>query len=289
MPVKIVTDSTCDLPAALVAEYDITVVPCYINVGGQSYLDGVEMSRAAFYEQLPRYDTVPTTSAPGIGTFIQTYEELATQGVDGVVSVHVSASLSNISNVARLAAEAIHVIPVTVVDSEQLTLGTGLLALVAAKAAAAGASMAEVLTLTREKVTCIHSFAALDTLEFLRRSGRVSQLQFSLGTWLKIKPLMKMHDGKLTLERVRTRRRSIRRMIQLASELGPLEELALVHTHAPERAEALRQSAKSLFPQDSSPLCAEVTPAIGAHVGPGAVGLVCVTAKTLHTVQGIGE
>jgi len=276
MSIKIVTDSTCDLPENIVLGHGITVVPAYINIGDRSYLDGVELSREKFYERLPEYKTPPTTSAPGLGTFVQVYERLAAKGASEILSIHISANLSAISNVARLAAEATEVVPVTVFDPGQLTLGTGLIVQVAAKAAAAGLSMSEIVVLLREKALRTYSFAALDTLEFLRRSGRVSQLQYGLGALLNIKPVLKMHDGEMAMERVRTRRRSVERLISLVSDLGPLEELALVHTHAPDKAEALYQQAYHLFPQGKMPLSAEVTPVIGAHVGPGAVGLACI-------------
>jgi len=278
MSIKIVTDSTCDLPEKIVLGHGITVVPAYINIGDRSYLDGVELSREQFYERLPEYKTPPTTSAPGLGTFVRVYERLAAKGASEILSIHISANLSAISNVARLAAEATEVVPVTVFDPGQLTLGTGLIVQVAAKAAAAGLSMSEIVALLKEKALHTYSFAALDTLEFLRRSGRVNQLQYGLGALLNIKPILKMHDGEMAMERVRTRRRSVERLISLVSDLGPLEELALVHTHAPDKAETLYQQAYHLFPQGKTPLSAKVTPVIGAHVGPGAVGLVCIAA-----------
>jgi DegV family protein with EDD domain len=131
-----------------------------------------------------------------------------------------------------------------------------------------------------DKAARTHSFAALDTLEYLRRSGRLTRLQSGLGTLLSVKPLLRMHAGELTMERVRTRRRVVERLIDLVSALGRLEQLALVHTHAPERAEALRRRALHLFPDGVSSLSEEVTPVIGSHVGPGAVGLVGVQAKS---------
>ena len=279
MPIRIVADSTCDLPESVVADYGITVIPAYINIGGQSYLDGVELSRQEFYERLPDYEPLPTTSVPGLGTFDQVYEQLAAEGADEILSIHISVSLSAFVNVARSVAESTDVVPVTVFDSGQLTLGTGLLVLEAAQAAAAGSSVPEIVALLEEKALRTYSFAALDTLEFLRRSGRVSGIQAGLGTLLKIKPLLKMHNGEIEMETVRTRRRAIERLIELVSDLGPLAELALVHTHAPDRAEALRQQALHLFPEGKVPFSVEVTPVIGAHVGPGAVGFACTTAR----------
>jgi len=278
MAIKIVTDSTCDLPEATVAEYGITVVPLYINVGDQSYLDGVELSRQEFYERLPDYETPPTTAAPGPEVFRQTYERLADEGATGVLSIHISISLSATVDVARLGAKDTDAVPVTVFDSGQLSLGTGFLVLTAAKAAAKGRSVEEIIPLLEEQTSRTHVFAALDTLEFLRRSGRMNRVMAGLGSVLQIKPLLKMYDGEPTAERVRTRKRATERVISLLSDLVPLEQVALVHTHAPDRAEELRQRVQHLLPEGEVP-SVNITPVIGAHIGPGAVGFACVTAR----------
>jgi DegV family protein with EDD domain len=278
MTIKIVTDSTCDLPEATVAEYGITVVPLYINFGDQSYLDGVELSRQEFYKRLPDCDPLPTTAAPGPEVFRQTYERLADEGASEVLSIHISISLSATVDVARLGAKETDAVPVTVLDSRQLSLGTGFLVLAAAKAAAEGRSMDEIISLLEEQISRSHVFAALDTLEFLRRSGRMNWAMASLGTVLQIKPLLKMYDGNPTAERVRTRNRATKRLINLLSDLVPLEKVALVHTHAPDRAEALRQQAQHLLPEGEVP-SVDITPVIGAHIGPGAAGFACVAAR----------
>ncbi|NBD35867.1 MAG: DegV family EDD domain-containing protein, partial [Chloroflexi bacterium] len=145
MTIQIITDSTCDLPASLIASHKITVVPCYINMEGQSYLDGVELAREDFYARLPTCDPSPTTSAPGIGNFIAAYTRAVADGAEAILSIHISAQLSNVVNVARIAAEEFKAAPVTVIDAGQLTIGTGLLALTAAKAALNDHSMADIL------------------------------------------------------------------------------------------------------------------------------------------------
>jgi len=279
MPIKIVTDSTSDLPQAVAAEHGITVIPAYINIGDKSYLDGVELSRQEFYERLPDYDPPPTTSAPGLGTFVEAYERLAAEGAAEVLSIHISSTLSGMLNVAHSAAQTLKRVRVVVFDSRQLTLGTGFLALAAAKAAAVGRSMAEIVASLKEMVSRVYVFAAVDTLEFLRRSGRLTRLQSGLGALLSMKPLLTLYDGEITMERIRTRSHAIERLISLATELGPLEEVALLHAHAPDRAEEFRYQIQHLIPQDIAPFSVEVTPVIGAHVGPGAVGLVCVKAR----------
>jgi DegV family protein with EDD domain len=277
--IRVVTDSNCDLPKDLVAECGITVVPLYINVGTDSYLDGVDMSREEFYEGLPHFRSHPTTSAPSPGQVYQVYKRLAAEGATHILSIHIASSLSAVVNSARLAAEELTEVPITVFDSGQLTLGTGLQVLSAARAAADGASVDEIVASLKEQGGRTYAVAALDTLEFLRRSGRLSRFEAGLGSLLQVRPLLKMHNGDMDMERARTRRRAVDRVIELVAELGPLEELALVHTHVPERVETLRQQAQHLFPESNMPLVAEVTPVIGAHVGPGAVGFVAVKAR----------
>jgi DegV family protein with EDD domain len=278
MSIKIVTDSTCDLPASVIARYGITVVPLYINFGAQGYLDGVELSRQEFYERLPHYDPPPTTATPSADVFRQTYERLAAEGATEVLSIHISVSLSATLDVARLGARETRAVPVTVFDSRQLSLGMGFLVQTAAQAAAEGRAMHEILALLEEQISRTHVFAALDTLEYLRRSGRMNGAVARLGNLLQVKPLLRMYDGDPTAERVRTNNGATRRLIHILSELVPLEQVALVHSHAPEKAEALRQQARHLLPEGELS-SVEITPVLGANIGPGAVGFACVTAR----------
>ena len=278
MTIRIVTDSTCDLPDALVARHSISVVPLYINAGAMSYRDGLDMTRETFYQRLPEFDPPPTTSAPGPSTFAETYARLAQAGATQIVSVHVSGTLSNIVDIARMAAKETRAVPVTVVDSQNLSLATGLAAVAAAEKAEAGGTLEEITAVLREMAACSYTFAALDTVEYLRRGGRMSHVMSTLATLLRVKPLLKMHDGVSTAERVRTSRAATDRLIDLVTQLGPLKRLAVVHTNDLRRANALRQQAKHLFPEGEEPLTVQVTPVIGAHLGPGAAGFVAVTA-----------
>lgn len=278
MAIRIVTDSACDLPESVVAEYGIAVVPLYINFGDESYLDGVELSREEFYKRLPDCDPPPKTAIPGPQRFLQVYEEMAAEGATEILSIHISVSLSAIVNAAHLGAREMKAVPVNVFDSRQLSLGTGFLVMTAAKAAIEGHSMDEIIALLEEQISRTHVFAALDTLEFLRRSGRMSWAVASLGSLLRVKPLLRMYDGEPTAGRVRTRKRAIQRLVSWLSGLVPLEKAALVHTHAPDRAEDLRQRVQHLLPEGEVP-SVDITPVIGAHIGPGAVGFACITAR----------
>jgi DegV family protein with EDD domain len=279
VPIRIVTDSSCDLPAGLVALYGITVVPLYINIGGKSYLDGVEMTHEQFYEGLPHFPSHPTTSVPGPGQFVQMYERLAQEGATEIISIHIGSALSAMVGVARLAALETKRVSVTVFDSGNLSLGTGLLVITAAKAAAEGRPLDDILAALEDQASRTHCIATLDTLEYLRRSGRLSRFQSSLGSVLQIKPLLRMHAGEFHMERVRTRHGAYSRLMELVTDLAPFEQLTLVHTHAPQKVDLLHQQAPHLFPDSEEPLIAEVTPVIGTHIGPGAAGFVAVQER----------
>jgi DegV family protein with EDD domain len=279
MTIRIVTDSTSDLPADLAAEYGIQVVPCYINIGCESYLDAVGLSRAEFYQRLPDYNPLPTTSAPGIGKFVEIYEQLAGEGATDIISIHVHAKFSNLCNAAQLAANTLQHIKVTVVDSMSVSMGIGFIALAGARAARAGASFGEVMAHVRNTIERTHLFAVLDTLEYLRRSGRVNRLMAGLGNLLQVKPVLTLYQGRLSIEPVRTYRNSFERLAGLLASVSPLQALTLAHAHAPDRLEALRQQIQHLFPPGLATPVVEVTPIIGTHIGPGAVGFLCVSEK----------
>ena len=278
MSIKIVTDSTCDLPESVIARHGITVMPLYINIGQKGYLDGIELSRQEFYERLPTYNPLPTTATPGTDMFRKAYEKLASEGATEILSLHISISLSAIVDVARLAAKETHSIPVTVVDSRQLSLGTGFLVERAAQAAAEGRSMSEIMAVLEDQIQRTHVIAALDTLEYLRRSGRMNSAVAALGTLLQMKPLLKMYDGNPTAERVRTNNGATERLVSLMSDLAPFERVAFVHSHAPAKADSLRQKVQHLLPLGEI-LSVEITPVLGANIGPGASGFAVVTAR----------
>jgi len=278
MTVSIVTDSTCDLPAETIARYSIAVVPLYINVGNQGFLDGIDMKRDEFYTRLPVFPTHPTTAVPSPQKFRAVYDALADEGASEILSIHISVSLSATVDVARTAAQETTSAPVTVVDSQQLSLGTGFLVEKAAQMAAAGSSLAEILAAIHDQAQRSHVFAALDTLEFLKRSGRMNKYLANFASLLQIKPILTMHDGKPGTERVRTRERALKRLVEMLDAVGALERVAIVHTHAlPERIADLRALAAAWLPQGDI-LTEDITPVIGAHIGPGAVGFAVVAA-----------
>jgi DegV family protein with EDD domain len=278
MSVRIVTDSACDLPAETISKYGIRVVPLYINLGDQGFLDGIDMTREEFYQKLPAFPVHPTTAVPSPQKFRAMYDALADEGAGDVLSIHTSSALSGIVNVAHVAAQETTSVPVTVFDSRQLSLGTGFLVETAGRLAVEGGSIGEILASLHGQIKRSHVFAALDTLEFLKRSGRMNRFMASLGSLLQLKPIMTMYDGKPGAERVRTRERAVRRLFEMLQAVGAVERLAIVHTHAPERVEELLAHASSLLPQDQI-LVADITPVIGAHIGPGAFGFAVVGAQ----------
>lgn len=275
---RIVTDSTCDLPAQVISRYGISVVPLYINVGNQGFLDGIDMKRDEFYTRLPTFPTHPTTAVPSLQKFYAVYQALADEGAGEVLSIHISTALSGTVNVARSAAQETTAVPVTVFDSQQLSLGTGFLVETAARMAAQGGSLAEIVAALNDQAQRSHVFAALDTLEFLKRSGRMNKYIAGVATWLQIKPIMIMHKGIPRSERVRTRSHALRRVVEMLAAVGALERVAIVHTHAPpERIAELRALGGDLLPKGDI-LTEDITPVIGAHIGPGAVGFAVVAA-----------
>jgi DegV family protein with EDD domain len=278
MSIRIVTDSTCDLPARIIAQYGIHVIPLYINTGRHGYLDGVDITREEFYTRLPDFPEHPTTAVPSIERFRVAYNTLADEGASEILSIHISASLSGVMDMAQVAARTTTSVHVTVIDSQQLSLGTGFLVQTAAEMAEAGSSVSEIMVVLQSQIQRSHVFAALDTLEYLKRSGRMNRYVANFASLLQIKPIVTMYNGKPGTEKVRTRDRALKRVIEMLAAVGRLEKVAIVHTHASlERLKELRVLAGSLLPKGDI-LTEDITPVIGAHIGPNAVGFAVVAA-----------
>jgi len=279
MTIKIVTDSTCDLPEPVIQELGITVVPLYINVGDQGYLDGVELSREEFYTRLPDYPSHPTTGTPGLEAFRQAYQAVSSDGADQILSIHISESLSATVDVAKTASQDFTQTPVTVRDSRQLSLGTGFQVETAARMAKEGKPMNEILAALDSIMRRTFVAAGLDTLEYLRRSGRMNGFMTGLGSLLKLKPILTMKDGLPGSERVRTSEKAEARLVKMLKTHSPLERFALLHTHAAQKADAFRERIAEYLPQGDM-FSVDITPVIGAHIGPGAVGYAIVTSPS---------
>lgn len=280
MSIRVVTDSTCDIPEELQEEFGITVIPAHINIGNDSYLDGVDLSRAALYEGLPHFKEHPTTAAPSAGTFTEAYNQLAGEGATEIISIHVAARLSGMLNAARVGAEAADNVSVTLFDSEQLTMGLGLMAIAAAKTAKDGQSMEDIIAMLESRSQRTYVFGLLDTLEYLRRSGRVNWAVFGIGTLLRIKPLIKVHKAEVEmLDKVRTSKKALDRFIELVSDLAPFEDVSLLHTHSLDKLDSFRERMQFLLPDGVSVPAVELTPALGVHIGPGGLGIAFTTIE----------
>ena len=278
MKLHIVTDSTCDLPEATVQHYRITILPLYINQGDKSYLDGVDMTREEFYRRLPGFHPAPRTATPSPETFVQTWSRLAAQGAQAILSIHLSEKLSATVNAARVAAGQFTRLPVTVLDSGQLSLGMGFIVEKAAQMAVLGHSLDEILAASRGMMKRTYVFAAIRTLEYLRRSGRMNFALARFGELLQIKPVLHMHQGNPVAHRVRTQGKATARMFEWLAEYAPFERLAVVHAGVQPEAEELRQQIGHFFPDGEIPVV-QITPVLGAHLGVGALGFACVSAK----------
>ncbi len=278
MSIKVVTDSTCDLPAEMAAQWDITIVPAYINIGDASYQDGVELTKENFYQELPGYDAHPTTAAPAAGAFTVVYNQLQEAGADCILSIHIDSELSGILNAARLGAEMADV-EVTLIDSRQLTMGLGFQALAAAQMADAGSDISDIIQRLDYVRPRLHTYAALDSLTYLRRSGRVNWAAFGVGSLLSVKPILHVWQGEIVTERMRTWRRARQFLMDRLAENAPVEKLAVLHTANLAEATQIQADTLPFYGGESPPTIVEITPAIGVHVGPGGLGLVFMTGE----------
>jgi DegV family protein with EDD domain len=276
MTIKIVTDSTCDLPDEVIKKLGITVVPLYINIFEKGYLDGVEITRKAFYTELPNYEVHPTTGVPGVNAFTQAYQDLYERGASEILSIHISESLSATVEVAQIAAGEFTQIRVSARDSGQLSMGTGFQVEAAARMAIEGKSMSEIIGVLDDLKSRTFVAAGLKTLEYLRRSGRMNSLMTGIGSLVQLKPILTMKEGVPGSERVRTMQKAEERLVKLLEEHQPLERFALLHTNAPEEADAFLSRISELVP-DTEIYSMDITPVIGVHIGPGAVGFAIVS------------
>jgi len=276
MKLGIVTDSTCDIPQFLIEQYELEVVPCILVIDGKEYVDGIDISREEFYRRLPSLRTQPTTAAPSIGDFSTRYEAVLRRGCDHILSIHAAGALTSILNIARQAASDF-ADRVTCVDSTSLSLGLGFQVLAAAEAAELGVQAA--LDAIKSTHSQLHVFAALDTMEYLKRSGRVPATVAMLGSILSIKPLIELTNGEVKATgAVRTNSQANERMAKILLEGSPLERLAILHTSAEARAKGflneLMQKASQSMPRDI--LMVNVTTVIGTHLGPNGLGFAAV-------------
>lgn len=278
MTIKIVTDSACDVPSELAQQLGISVVPVYINIGEKSYRDGVDMTRQHFYEQLPTFSPYPGTAAPAPASFTETYERLIAEGATHIISLHVASGLSATYNAARLGAAAVKTaVPITLIDTRQISVGAALLVTMAATLSQQGATVAQITAQVEQAIPHTRVFGMIDTLDALKRSGRVNWVQFRLGTLLKIKPIMMIANGDINvIERVRTTPQALDKLQEIVQGFAPFLRLAVIHTHAVAAAQRLQAETVLKSVEGILPIM-EIGPAVGTHLGVGAVGFACIS------------
>lgn len=273
--VKLIVDSTNDLPAEWLARWDVAVLTAFVNFGEESFLDdGIALPKAEFYRRLTTSRVLPSTAAPAPGMAKQLIRQQL-EKAEHVVAFTVASQFSSIYNIVRLAAQEVDPERVTVCDSGTVSMGLGWIVAAAAQVAEQGGGVDDVLAAVKRAREHTRLYAAIDTLEYLRRGGRVNTLVASLGTLLQIKPIIDVRDGAVTTaQRARTMSRARQVLIDLAHQQMPLERLAVLHTDFPDGAASLRQELSDIAPAET--LIVDVTTAIGAHIGPGAIGIATV-------------
>jgi len=269
MMVKIVTDSVADLPPQVVRELGITVVPLVLRFGAETFRDGIDLNAAQFYEKLKTSKAFPATSVPPPQSYVEAYDRLAEEA-DAIVSVAVSSRLSATHEVALQSIEEMKKkCRVEVIDSETATMAEGFIVVKAAQAAQAGAELEEVMAVAYQNIPRAKFLAAFDTLEYLRRGGRIGRAQAFLGSMLKINPLITLKEGLVEpAGRTRSRSKAIDQLYDFVAGYTHIEELSVGDTACPEDAEALCERLGAIFPKERI-YRSKMTPVIGAHTGPG--------------------
>jgi DegV family protein with EDD domain len=281
MTVRIVTDSTSDIPNDTAGSLGVTVVAQNVHFGTETFKDNVTITPDDFYSMLAESTELPKTSQASPGDFKEVYDELGADA-DGIVSVHVSAKISGTCNSALQAAELTSAsCPIEVVDSAQASMGLGLVVAAAAEAANRGAGHDEVAAVARDAVGRAQCFCLFETLEYLEKGGRIGKAQAMIGSVLKIKPMIIVRDGEVTpLSKARTFQKALVKMKQTARDFGPLESLAIMHSTTPEAAAAVADDLKDLLPEGNEPYVTRFGPALGVYTGPGAIGIALLQAGT---------
>ena len=280
--IAVVTDSTADLPPELVRRHDIHVVPLTVAFGDRIYRDGVDLSADEFLRLLAESPVRPTTSQPPPEVFATRYRELAATH-DAVVSIHISARLSGTVQSATLAAQMVaDDIPVTVIDSDSASMGCGMLAVTAATMAARGAPVSAIRDRVADEAACMDIVFMVESLEALRRGGRIGRAAAMLGTVLDLKPILRLTAGEISpLERTRTRKRAVRDMVDYVRRQGGVRRICAVYTGHPEEARTLLREFDLLVPHEQM-FVATLGPVIASHTGPGVIGFIFERETAQH-------
>ena len=269
--IRVVTDSACDLPQALVDQFSIDIVPLSIRFGSEEFVDRRDLTPEQFWSRCAASAVLPETAAPSPGAFGQAYQRAAEAGCDGVVCINLSSALSATYQAAVQAAGDAPV-PVKVIDSTSLTLGQGIMVLAGARAAAAGKGLDDVAGTVEDLVPRTRVFGALDTLEYLKKGGRVGAAKALLGSVLSVKPILRIQDGAVHEDgRQRTRGRALAHLVDKVKEAGAIENLGVLNGASPDL-ETFLDMLAPLYPR-ADIVVGDIGPVIGSHTGPGTIGV----------------
>jgi DegV family protein with EDD domain len=282
MVVRIVTDSTADLPMEAAQELGITVVPLTVFFGDDAYLDGIDLDSATFYQKLAASKELPRTSQPSPAAFQETFQRLVDEGAEAILSIHLSSKLSGTYQSACTARdslpEATRATPIEIIDSLSISIGMNFAVLQAARMAQAGKSLAELRSLVEDILARTHILGVLDTLEYVRRGGRIGGASALLGNMLSFKPIISLKDGEVVpLERPRTRSKAYIRLAQLLSEMGQVEHVSLAETN-PEVGQQLSEAVRTVYTGEL-PMY-QLGTALGTHTGPGTAAIAVIVAES---------
>ena len=272
--VKIITDSTADLPPELVQELDITVVPTYIHFGDQTFRAGIDITNEQFYKRLGEGGPYPYTSSPPPGVYERYYRKYARE-YQGVMSIHLSHRFSEVMKSATMARDKLpaSLTRVEVIDSLSTSAGMGLTVTAAARAAKAGANVDEVHRIIMHMIQHTHVVFFVDSVEYLERSGRLSQATAMLGSMQRIKPLMILDEGEIVpYDRTRTRAKAIEGLFTFIEDFPRVEQVAIMHGSTPDDVEKLLEKIDPVFPRERV-MITEYGPTLGVHLGPNTMGV----------------
>ena len=281
MAVRIVTDSTADIPQEQAQALGITVVPLTVIFGEEAYLDGVELDNAGFYAKLQRSKDLPHTSQPPPASFQAAYTRLINEGADAILSVHLSSRLSGTYQSACTGRDSlpddVKKIPIEIVDSKSISIGMALPIIRAVEEAKQGLSLAEIKTHMLDMLARTRILAVLDTLEYVKRGGRIGGAAAFLGTMLNFKPIISLKDGEVVpVERPRTRSKAYTRIAQLLSEMGELESVTIAESDE-EVGQQLTEALKTAYQGDI--LAYKLGAVLGTHTGPGTAAIAAISAR----------
>lgn len=270
--IRIVTDSGCDLPARIFDDLSVELVPLTVSFGDDSYLDRRDLTVEEFWQKLTTGTVVPQTAAPSVGQFTEVFQSLESSGASGIVVLCMSAAISATHQSATLAAASYPGVPVSVVDSRLVSGALGLVVMEAAEKARTGAGLSEVVETATEACAATSLYATLDTLEYLRRGGRIGGAAAFVGGLLDVKPIITFEGGEVTAAgRVRTRKRAVADVLDhLRSVSDRARRVGVIHSDAPEVDEVAAEIATI---HGTQPLVIRVGPIVGTHAGPGVIGV----------------